>query len=193
MKYYIDIQIKPDEDMSLYFIRNKVFTKLHKTLHDLKQTSIGVSFPNYKLKLGNIVRLHGDKNALEMLQKTKWLGGLIGYCDVSDITPVPETIKGYRQFSRIRPTMTMAKLAKRVLYQKRTGALNTSQDIEAYTKQYKAKMFATGLDKPYLELQSHSNGHYYRVYITIGELQDIAVKGLFNRFGLSKAATIPWF
>jgi len=60
MDYYINLQFRADEDIPLYFIRNKTFTKLHKALHDQKQTSIGASFPGYKIKLGDVIRLHGD-------------------------------------------------------------------------------------------------------------------------------------
>ena len=44
MNYYLDFKIRPDEEVPLYFIRNKIVTKLHKALHDQKQTAIGVSF-----------------------------------------------------------------------------------------------------------------------------------------------------
>jgi CRISPR-associated endonuclease Csy4 len=60
-------------------------------------------------------------------------------------------------------------------------------------KSYKAKMCATGLDNPYLELQSKSTGEKYRLYITFGELFEQATSGEFNHFGLSKTATVPWF
>ena len=96
MNYYINIKLQPDEDIPLFFIRNKVFTKLHKALFELKQNPIGVSFPNHKerenknkARLGDIVRLHGDKNSLQALQDANWLGGLIGYCDISETTIRP--------------------------------------------------------------------------------------------------------
>lgn len=54
-------------------------------------------------------------------------------------------------------------------------------------------MFSQGLDAPYLELQSASNGHRHRRYIEFGELLDAPVRGEFDSFGLSKTATVPWF
>jgi len=54
-------------------------------------------------------------------------------------------------------------------------------------------MFTQGLDNPYLELESGSNGHKHRRYIQFGELLDAPVKGEFDQFGLSKVATVPWF
>jgi CRISPR-associated endonuclease Csy4 len=193
MELYLDIKIKPDDEIPIYFIRNKTFTKLHKALHDSQQTSIGVSFPNYKLKLGDTIRLHGDKASLQTLQGLNWLGGLSGYCEVSEVLAVPETIEGHRTVSRIQPTMTFAKLKKRIEYQKARGDLKTPKEIEAYEKQYKAKMYAESFDNPYLELQSSSTGNLYRLFINFGKLQSDPVEGEFNHFGLSKTATIPWF
>jgi hypothetical protein len=46
-------------------------------------------------------------------------------------------------------------------------------DIKAYEKHYKAKMFKTGLNNPYLELQSASTGGKYRLYIAFGKLQEL--------------------
>ncbi len=184
MEYYINLLFQADDEVPIYFIRNKAFTKLHKTLHDHQQTSIGVSFPKYKLKLGDVLRLHGSKDELEALQKTNWLGGLVGYCEVSDILPVPEKVSGYRTVSRIRQNMTNAKLNRLI----KRGSISDES-----VKSYKEKMFATGLDNPFLELHSKSTGEKYRVYIAFGDLLDQPIVGQFNHFGLSKAATIPWF
>jgi CRISPR-associated endonuclease Csy4 len=45
----------------------------------------------------------------------------------------------------------------------------------------------------HLELQSASTGGKYRLYIAFGKLQEQSVDGKFNRFGLSKIATVPIF
>ncbi|HID83345.1 MAG TPA: type I-F CRISPR-associated endoribonuclease Cas6/Csy4 [Thiotrichales bacterium] len=194
MDSYIDIRFMEDDEIPIYFIRNKTFTKLHKALHDQKQTVIGVSFPNYKVKLGDTIRLHGNKPALDTLQQSNWLGGLAGYCDVGEILPVPENIEGYRTVSRKQPTMTLKKMQVRIAYQKQQGILKTAEDIKAYERQYKEKMYGSqSLDNPYLELKSSSNGQLYRVFIEMGEIQDKSVSGDFNYFGLSKIATVPWF
>ena len=184
MDYYINLQFRADDEVPMYFIRNKVFAKLHKTLYDLQQATIGVSFPNYKRKLGDQIRLHGSKVSLATLHQSNWLGGLAGYCETSDILPVPESIEGYRTVSRIRQNMTNAKL-KRLI---KRGSIP-----EENVKNYKARMFATGLDNPYLELQSQSTGKKYRLYIAIGDLHDQPTAGEYNHFGLSNKATVPWF
>ena len=183
MNNYIDVQIKPDAEMRENLLLNKVYTKLHKALHTLKANDIGVSFPNYKVMLGDVIRLHASQERLAELQATNWLGGLIGYCDVAGIQAIPDSVK-YRNISRIQANMTASKLRR---LEKR-GSINAEQ-----AKQYKAKMFSQGLDNPYLELESSSNGNKHRRYLKFGEMVEIPINGEFDHFGLSKTATIPWF
>jgi len=183
MDYYLDIKIVPDEEVPIYFIRNKVYSKFHKALFFLNSTDIGVSFPNYKDKLGNVIRLHGSENSLLKLQETNWLGGLAGYCNISPIQAIPKKVI-YRTVSRIQSNMTEAKLRRLVKRE------SISQDE---IKGYKAKMIQKGLDNPYLELDSSSNGHKHRRYIAFGEIVKSSAQGEFDFFGLSKTATIPWF
>ncbi|MDT8405902.1 MAG: type I-F CRISPR-associated endoribonuclease Cas6/Csy4 [Methylococcales bacterium] len=183
MQHFIDVRIKPDAELRENVLLNKVYTKLHKALCDLKSTDIGVSFPEYKLKLGCVIRVHATENRLKTLQQSGWLGGLIGYCEVSPVQSIPDQVP-YRTVSRIQSTMSPAKL-KRLI---KRGSIQESE-----IKQYKAKMFQKGLDNPFLELESESNGHLHRRYITFSELTDKPILGEFDQFGLSKTATIPWF
>jgi len=43
MNNYIDILIKPDDEMRENVLLNKVYSKLHKALFTLKSTEIGIS------------------------------------------------------------------------------------------------------------------------------------------------------
>lgn len=183
MDTYIDIVLKPDQEMPLNWRANAIYTKLHKTLCDLGSTSIGISFPAYKVTLGNVLRLHGSKDDLVTLQQQNWLGGMSGYCKMSEVLPVPDSVQ-YRTVSRKQSTMSQSKLNR---------LLKRGSITEEEAKQYRAKMFAKGLDNPYLELQSGSNGHKHRRYIQFGALLDSPVAGEFDQFGLSKTATVPWF
>lgn len=193
MTYYQDIELYPDNEIDIAFLRNKVYTKLHKAIFDLSATDIGISFPQSDKKLGCIIRIHSAQGRLNKLQNLNWLGGLSGYCKVGDILPVPDKVDGYLTVSRIRQNMSISKMQKRITHQKATGCLKTDDDIKAYEKQYKAKMFKTGLDNPYLELQSTSTGNKYRIYIAFGAIQKQPASGEFNKFGLSPTATVPIF
>ncbi len=184
MDYYIDIQVQPDAEMRANVLLNKVYTKLHKTLHSLKATDIGVSFPQYRIVLGNIIRIHGNKKRLEEFQTLTWLGGMVGYCKVSEVLPVPQKVV-YRTISRKQASLSNAKLRR---LQKR-GKISSPEEV----KQYKQVMFRNGLDNPYMELVSASTGKTYRRYFQFGELLSTPVFGDFDSFGLSKNATVPWF
>lgn len=183
MDHYIDIQLKPDAEMRENVLLNKVYTKLHKALFDLNSTSIGVSFPDYQLRLGCRLRLHGNSADLVMLQAQNWLGGLAGYCGISNVKKIPDQIQ-HRTISRKQSNMTKAKL-NRLL---KRGTIGADQ-----VRTYKAKLFSSALDNPYVELDSTSNGHRHRRYIQFGSLQSDPMNGQFDFFGLSKNATVPWF
>jgi CRISPR-associated endonuclease Csy4 len=183
MDCYIDIQIKPDAEMRENVLLNKVYSKLHKALYSLKSTEIGVSFPKYKIMLGDVIRIHGSEKKLTELQDTNWLGGLVGYCEVSSTQTIPDNVS-YRTLSRKQMNMTEAKLRRLI------KRCSISQEE---MKQYKAKMFQQGIDNVYFELESTSNNQKYRRYIEFGELKETPTTGQFNHFGLSKEATIPCF
>ena len=183
MNYYIDIIIKPNAEIQLIILLNTIYTKLHKALYDLRSTSIGVSFPKYTLTLGNLLRIHGNELALQNLQNLNWLGSMNSYCDVSSVMAVPDGAK-FRTVSRKQTTMSQAKLRR---------LIKRSSITEHETRQYRKKMFSSGLDNPYVELVSGSNKQKHRRYIEFGELFEQPVSGDFDQFGLSKIATVPWF
>ena len=64
---------------------------------------------------------------------------------------------------------------------------------ETELNNYQAKMLTKALDGSYVQLVSRSNGHRHRRYIEFGPLLDTPVDGVFDQFGLSKTATVPWF
>jgi len=183
MTHYIDIKLNPNKEIRENVLLNQVYSSFHKHLYDLKSNDIGVSFPNYRLKLGKLFRIHGSKEALEKLQEKEWLGKYEKNCKVSSIEPIPQKVQ-YRTVSRIQQNMTEAKLRRLI----KRGSI-PEEDI----KKYRLKMFQGGLDNPYVELVSMSNGKLHRRFIEFGELQDREEKGDFDLFGLSKASTIPWF
>jgi CRISPR-associated endonuclease Csy4 len=184
MNHFIDIKILPDAEINANFLLNKVYTKLHKALFDIKSDAIGVSFPEHRKTLGRVLRLHGTQQALDQLQTQNWLARLADYCKVSTICEVPVNIQGYRTVSRIQTTMSQSKLMR---------LLKRESITEEEAKGYKTKMFTKGLDNAYVELESASNGHNHRRYIAFGHIQPEAIQGKFDVFGLSKTATIPWF
>jgi CRISPR-associated endonuclease Csy4 len=164
---------------------NMLYTKFHKVLCDLKSTSIGVSFPEKQLKLGCLMRVHGNEQDLTQLSATRWLEKLQGgYCTITEIKQVPEKVQ-YRTISRWQSNMSKSHY-RRLL---KRGSITEEQ-----ARKYKAKMMQTQMtDLPYVEIESGSTGHRHRRYFKFGELVDQPIEGEFNQFGLSATATIPWF
>lgn len=183
MEYYIDIRLFPNKEIRENILLNQVYTAFHKRLYELKSTHIGVSFPEYKLKLGRLFRIHGNKEVLEKFIEKEWLGKYAAFCKVAKIEKIPENSQ-YRTVSRIQQNMTEAKLRR--LLKRRTIS-------EEESKKYRIKMLQGGLDNPFVELVSMSNGQMHRRFIEFGELKVKETQGEFDFFGLSKIATIPWF
>ncbi|EPJ47991.1 MAG: CRISPR-associated protein Cas6/Csy4, subtype I-F/YPEST [Osedax symbiont Rs1] len=184
MDSYIDIRINPDAEMRQNILLNKIFTKFHKVLCDLSANDIGVSFPEAKVLLGRLIRIHATASRLQELMATKWLGGLVGYCDCSDIKSIPNNTL-HRRISRWQHNMSGSHLRRLI----KRGSI-ADDEIKAY----KAKMFAVQMTElPFLELESNTNGNHHRRYFQMTESQQEAIKGEFDYFGLSKTATIAWF
>lgn len=183
MEHYINLTILPDAEFPETTLMNAVYSKFHKTLCDLKSNNIGVSFPNYGLTLGNMLRIHSSESELKRFHEVNWLGGMSGYCSTSTILLVPADVK-HRTISRVQPNMTEAKLRRLI----NRGSISQHQ-VDSYRK----KMHHDRLSNPYLQLSSGSNGHKHRRYLNFGKLQDEPITGQFDQFGLSKVATVPWF
>ena len=183
MKYFIEIQLKKNNDLRPNMLLNSVYTNLHHRLYEMKSKDIGVSFPDYRVVLGQRLRIHGNLDDLNTFHSINWLGDLKKYCKVSDVEKVPQEVQ-YRTISRIQSTMSQSKLRRLV----KRGTID-----EEDAKKYKVEMLKKGLDNPYVELVSASNGKLHRRYFNFGELQSKSVTGQFDTFGLSKEATVPWF
>lgn len=185
MDHYIDIFIKPNADgrERESKLLNLAYTDFHKTLVKLKTEKIGASFPDYDLKLGCRLRIHGKKIHLMELISFDWINKLGASYEISEITNIPNTVK-YRSISRIRTNMSKSKLERL----KKRGSITHDEE-----RNYKAKMFSQGLTEPYLDLLSGSTGHMHRRFLHFGSLVDSEIIGKFDSYGLSKTATIPWF
>jgi CRISPR-associated endonuclease Csy4 len=183
MNHYIDILLLPDPEFPEPVLMNSLYRKLHKRLYDINSTQIGVSFPKFQLTLGNTLRLHGTMEALVKLQRINWIGSMSSYCRIREIQKIPSEVS-FRTVSRKQATMSLSKLRRLI----KRGSM-TEQEVQ----EYKAKMFSKGLDNPYVELKSGSNGHKHRRYIEFGPLLSESISGPFDQFGLSKTATVPWF
>lgn len=183
MDHYIDITIRENPEVPTTVLLNAVFAKLHKALHDLGSTGIGVSFPNADKTLGGLLRLHGNSADLQTLQSFNWAKHTKQYFQNTAVLPVPNTAQ-YRVVSRLQPKLSEAKIRRLI----KRGALKAT-DVDAVRKKQANEL----LTHPYLELTSNSNGHRHKRFIQVSEPLADPVTGRFDSFGLSKTATVPWF
>lgn len=112
MDYFLDIRVLPDPEFGEEMLMAALFAKLHRALGARSKGDIGVSFPEFSIKPGPLLRLHGDESALCALEKTLWRKGLNDYCQSGTVMQVPE-IKGWRCVSRVQVKSSPERLMRR--------------------------------------------------------------------------------
>lgn len=188
MKHYFDIRILDEPDFPSHQILSTAYNRLHAVLIELKQSQIGISFPQYQLKprsLGPVLRLHGSKEDLSILLDGSWLKtGLRDHITVTEILTVPANTK-YRFVSRAQPKLNVERLIRR--HQRRH---QLSYD-EAAAKYEDAKLLNPLL--PFVRLRSQSTSQEFALFIQQSDLLDQPQLGGFTAYGLSNTSTVPWF
>lgn len=188
MDHYQDLLILPDPEFQTPMLLNALFAKLHRAFVEIKNTSIGVSFPNANTdqpSLGNVLRLHGDMDNLLKLQEVDWQSGMRDHMQIKAIVPIPERIRHCR-VKRIQ-TKTNADRLRRRYCSRHPGV--TMKDAEVFIPDSVEKR----LGLPYLQLKSQSTKKSFRLFLDQDVEQTQAVSGQFNSYGLSRTATVPWF
>lgn len=187
MDYYIDIHIRPDPETAAAHVLNAVAGRLHLALAELKSEDIGVSFPRHRSdrpSMGDVLRLHGTKARLSELMARSWLNVLVDYVQVSSPSLVPADAQ-FRLVTRKQTRSGADRVRRRQM--KRHGW--SEEEVLARFPDSIEKR----LDLPFLTLRSASTGQPYRIFVEHLACQDGARAGVFNTFGLSSSATIPWF
>ncbi|GHU28907.1 type I-F CRISPR-associated endoribonuclease Cas6/Csy4 [Betaproteobacteria bacterium] len=187
MDHYLDIRIRPDPEFSVPQLMSALFAKLHLTLVDLQSTDIGISFPEVndkKPSLGQRLRLHAHAGRLRMVVSHPHLESLRDHLEIAGPTPVPAQTQ-YRTVSRVQSDSNPERLRRRLIRRQNLS--------EAEARARIPDSAAKTLALPYLQLRSQSTGQHFRLFIQHGELQTSPVDGVFNSYGLSQQATIPWF
>lgn len=187
MDYYLDIEILPDAEFSHNTILNILGLKLHQFLVERKELEIGVSFPNYSLKprtLGNRLRLHGNQQSLEQVLKSDWLSLLRDHIKLSSVAQRPLDC-GYVDVRRVQAKSSTYRLAKRYA---RRHAVSLEEALELYKDKKDEK-----LNYPFLSLVSKTTGQRFNLFIKQSAPHKEFKEGEFNRYGISKTASLPWF
>lgn len=184
MDSYQDIRVLPDPEFTEAQLLSALFAKLHRALGVRDKGDIGVSFPEYDKTPGSVLRLHGERGALEALEAMRWRAGLNDYSAASAIQPVPASAV-WRTVSRVQVKSSAGRLLRRSV---RKGWLT---EEEASQRLLSARDSVSRL--PFIQMRSLSSGQSFRLFIGLGAVVPAPVSGTFTSYGLSAVATIPWF
>jgi len=192
MKYYQDITLLPDAEANFGFLWQKVYQQIHLALVENKvgenHSLVAISFPEYGSKafpLGSKLRLLAEEAALlEGLNLSKWLNRLTDYCHYTSIKPIPEVTE-YAVYRRKQFNCNVERLARRRAKRKNESYEQALAHFEGYDNEQSNL-------PPYINSQSLSKDERFRLFILQDKIQN-NVLGIFDCYGLSKTATVPWF
>lgn len=189
MNHYVEFRIVPDPEFEQATLMNALFSKLHRVLVAQQSHAIGVSFPAYQQgrnnrSLGEVLRLHGSREALNSVMDTHWLRGMRDHLDIQACQPIPAKVS-YRTVQRKQFKTNVERLRRR-----RAARHNeTLEQARAHIPDSVTRQVAL----PYVQLTSQSTQQRFCLFIEHGEEISTPREGTFNCYGLSATATVPWF
>jgi CRISPR-associated endonuclease Csy4 len=187
MDFHINIRLRPDPEFPVPILMGALFGKLHRVLVAMEADNIGVSFPGYSVRsrgLGDILRLHGNAPALDKLMSQTWLSGMWDHIAMGDMAEVPSQVK-HCCFRR-RQFKTNAERLRRRRARRHGETLEQARVHIPDSVERRVSL-------PFVTLRSLSTGERFCLFIERGEAQLAPRAGMFNRYGLSQGATVPWF
>lgn len=187
MIHYVDITFKPDPDFPISVLMNAAFSKLHKALVALELSRVGVSFPQHSQErrwLGEVIRMHGKQEQLKVVQEHEVFKSIRELIAFSQVLSVPDNVQ-HRIVRRIQVKSSAERLRRRYIKRHDVDAAKAREIIPDSAERFS--------ELPYLTLQSSSSRQRFKLFLEHGELLESPVDGEFSAYGLSVAATIPWF
>lgn len=190
MQFYQEITLLQNPEISFGALWAKVYRELHLELAKLSDangcTPIGVSFPEYgdeKFCLGQKLRLFArDEADLSTLNLKVTLRRFDDYIHITRVRPVPSATQ-YAIYSRWHQANNAEQKARR--YARRHNV-----EYAEAKKLFSRQEFSPAL--PYINMESRSNGQFFRLYIT-QRTADAPYYAGFSAYGLSGESTVPIF
>ncbi len=204
MKFYQEITLIDQAEISPYFIWSKLYTQLHIALAEIKDDSdkvgIGASFPQYifeekvenqkaRINLGNKLRLFAESEAdLKKLDIRKWLERLEDYVHITSIREVPSDIKGYAIYKRKQVKTNAQRLARHRI---KRGDIGFDEALARYSN------LVTTTNFPYIEMKSLSTSDQqsekrFKLFIEKQPAEKTETQ-VFSTYGLSSVSSVPEF
>ncbi|CAH9050919.1 CRISPR-associated endonuclease Cas6/Csy4 [Pseudoalteromonas haloplanktis] len=217
MKYYLDITLLPEADITLGFLWQKVYQQVHIALVENKiaenQSAIAVSFPRYSTEksskhafpLGNQLRLLAkEESQLTKLNISKWLSRLEDYVHIKSIKPVPDNAT-HIAFVR-QQVKGDARIEKDMLSKAQRWAEKSGQPLDACLTELEKTKPKADNSLPFIWLESQEtkqrntgDSRKFPLFIKRVGLEEHQT-GVFNCYGLSshhnkqgRLASIPQF
>ena len=204
MKFYQEITLIDQAEISPYFIWSKLYTQVHIALAEIKDDSdkvgIGASFPQYifeekvenqkaRINLGNKLRLFAESEAdLKKLDIRKWLERLEDYVHITSIREVPSDIKGYAIYKRKQVKTNAQRLARHRI---KRGDIGFDEALARYSN------VVTTTNMPYIEMKSLSTSDQqsekrFKLFIEKQPAEKTETQ-VFSTYGLSSVSSVPEF
>lgn len=204
MKFYQEITLIDQAEISPYFIWSKLYSQLHLAFAEQKdaddQVNIGASFPQYifeekaenqkaKINLGRKIRLFAQSESdLKQLDIRKWLKRLEDYVHITSIREVPSDIKSYAIYKRKQVKSNAQRLAR---HRVKRGDIGFDEALARYSS------VVTTTNLPYIEMQSLSTSDEqskkrFKLFIEKLPAEQSEIQ-IFSTYGLSSAASVPEF
>lgn len=202
MKYYLDITLLPEADITLGFIWQKVYQQVHLALVENKtaenKSAIAVSFPRYSAKksseqafpLGNQLRLlANEEGQLTKLNIAKWLTRLEDYVHIKSIKSVPDNVT---QVAFVRQQVKgEARIEKDMLSKALRWAEKSGQPLDVCLAELEKSKPKAVNSLPFIWLESQEtkqrdlvNSRKFPLFIKMVEITEQQL-GTFNCYGLS--------
>ncbi|WP_397473637.1 type I-F CRISPR-associated endoribonuclease Cas6/Csy4 [Pusillimonas sp.] len=185
--HFIDICLLPDPEFGQPLLLGALYAKLHRALVTMNSSDIGISFPGYCLRprgLGAVFRLHSEEAALQRLMATEWMHGMRDHTNTREILPIP-SITEHRQLLRRQFKTSAERMRRRRM--RRKGE-TPEQALIAIPDEVERQPTL-----PFVQLRSQSTGQTFCIFLELAESLAEPRRGVFNSYGLSTTATLPWF
>ena len=199
MKFYQEITLIDQAEISPYFIWSKLYNQLHLAFAEQKdendKVNIGVSFPQYifeektekqraKINLGKKIRLFAQTESdLKKLDIRKWVERLEDYVHITSIREVPSSIKGYSIYKRKQVKSSAERLAR---HDEKKGRYSYENAFEHYKK------FVKNTDLPYIQMKSLTSEKHFKLFIEKQSAEKSETQ-VFSTYGLSSVSSVPEF
>ena len=187
LTHYIELRLRPDPEVAPTHLLSALYTRVHRTLAAQGATGIAVTFPEYSADrhtVGECLRLHGSEADLQPWANGQWLGSVRDHVTATPLLPVPTDTQP-RTLRRVQVKSSPERLRRRLMKRHQLSEEQVRERIPDHV--------ARTTPLPYVQLASTSTAQQFRLFLVLGAAQESAQTGLFNAYGLSTTATVPWF